>query len=167
MPKLKLQANLSKQSINNLIKEIKVYGNNIEKGISLGIEEATKNLYDLICAKMKTCNLEDHIGNIVYSYDKKEKIGKVKTNDIVIIFHEFGTGIKSTQDEWASYFDYQVNQSGKGQSGWFFENETYGYSGITHGLTAKHIFYESLLEIQKQLSKTISISVFKTTGAMY
>ena len=100
-------------------------------------------------------------------YDKEKNIGKVYTSDIVIIFHEFGTGVRGKQDEWANAFEYKVNESGKGETGWFFENKTHGYSGITHGLTSKHIFYESMLEVRKIIPKTIALSISKTVGAMY
>lgn len=135
--------------------------------MQLGVQEATELAYRTILQKMEQYNLSNHVGNVYMSYDKEKMIGKVYTSDIVLIFHEFGTGIKGKQDKWANEFDYQVNASGKGKKGWFFKNETHGYQGITHGLTAKHIFYETLMEVKKQLPKTVAISVSRTVGAMY
>ncbi len=167
MPTKKLTVDLSEKSLNNLIKEIQKYGTNLDKGIKIGVEEITHMLYQSILSKMAQYNLQDHESEVHENYDEKTEIGKVYTNDIVVIFHEFGTGIKGTQDEWASSFDYNVNQSGKGEIGWGFYNEKHGYGGITHGLTTKHIFYESLLEIQKEVPKTIGFTIAKNTGAMY
>lgn len=167
MARKKLQATLSKNSFNQLAKQVEMFGSQYIKGIQIGVEEATKQLYETIIKKLNDNNLSNHIGNVYYSYDNLARIGKVWTDDIVIIFHEFGTGVKGTQDNWASLFDYQVNQSGKGEKGWYFYNENGDYGGITHGLSTKHIFYESLMEIKKQLPKTMSVSVSRTIGEMY
>ena len=163
----KITIDLSEKSLNNLIKEISQYGTNINEGLKLGVEEITHKLYKSILNKMAQYNLSNHESEVHETYDSKTKIGKVYTNDIVVIFHEFGTGIKGTQDDWASGFDYTVNKSGKGEIGWGFYNKERGYGGITHGLTTKHIFYESLLEIQKEVPKTIGFTIARTTGAMY
>lgn len=167
MAKVKLQANLSKNSLNNLIKEVELYGKNLQQGIKLGVSDCTELLYKTIIKKMSECNLDSKTDKVYQKYDKATNVGKVYTNDIVIMFHEFGTGIKGTQDDWANTFDYTVNASGKGESGWYFYNEEHNYGGITHGLTTKHIFYNSLLEVQKQIPKTIGIRIARTTGAMY
>lgn len=167
MAKTKLTATLSKDSFDKLAKQVRLFGEKYVNGVNLGIENATIECYELICKKLAENNLSNHIGNVAMRYDRETKTGKISTTDIVIIFHEFGTGIKGTQDEWASLFDYTVNASGKGEKGWYFKNETNGYEGITHGLTTKHIFYESLLEIQKKIPKTVALSVNRTVGAMY
>ena len=167
MARTKLTAVLSKDSFNQLANKVELFGQQYIKGLQLGIEEATNQCYQLISQKMETYGLSDHIGNIKVEFDLKNNIGKISTEDIVIIFHEFGTGIKGTQNKWADLFGYTVNQSGKGEDGWYFKNEKNNYEGITHGLTSKHIFYESLREIQQQLPRTVSISIAKTVGAMY
>ena len=167
MSKTVLKANLSKDSLDRLINQIKIYGEKVQDGTQLGIEETLKETYEFICNKMKANNLEDHVSSVEWKYDSLKNSGYIKTNDIVIIFHEFGTGIKGTQDEWANAFDYQVNQSGKGEKGWFFYNKKNNYGGITHGLVSKHIFYEAMLEAEKKLPKNVQISVSKTVGAMY
>lgn len=167
MTKTQLTATLSKDSFGNLAKKVQLYGEKYKLGISRGIEESTKQCYDLICKMMSSNNLSSHIGNIKWEFDNKTNKGKISTTDIVIIFHEFGTGIKGTQDEWANIFGYTVNSSGKGDKGWYFKNKNHGYDGITHGLTTKHIFYQAMLEMQKQLPKNVEISVSKTVGAMY
>lgn len=150
-----------------MVRKIEQYGTNFQKGLSLGVQEATELAYKMILQKMDQYQLSEHKGNVSSSYDKEKNVGKVSTSDIVIIFHEFGTGIKGKQDKWATEFGYEVNKSGKGKKGWFFKNETHGYQGITHGLTAKHIFYETFMDIKKQLPKTVAISVSKTIRKMY
>lgn len=167
MSKTTLKANLSKDSLDRLIRQIELYGKNVQSGTQLGIEQTLKQVYELICDKMKSNNLEDHISSVSWKYDNITNSGYIKTNDIVIIFHEFGTGVKGSQDDWANTFGYTVNQSGKGEKGWKFYNAKHKYGGITHGLTSKHIFYEAMLEAEKRLPKNVQISVSKTVGAMY
>ncbi|MCI9585263.1 MAG: hypothetical protein HFH45_01345 [Bacilli bacterium] len=163
MAKTQLNVTLSKDSFGNLAKQVTLYKQRYKTGVEKGIKEATQECYDFICKKMKENNLSSHIGNIQCDVEN----GKISTTDIVIIFHEFGTGIKGTQDDWADAFAYTVNKSGKGEKGWYFHNDSKGYEGITHGLTAKHIFYQALLETQKKLPKTIQVSVTRTIGDMY
>lgn len=161
------QATFSKDSFGNIAKKIELYGKQLEQGVNIGVEKATKQLYELIIKKCEENNITIHKDEIKWKYYYDDKIGKVWTNDIVIIFNEFGTGINGIQDEWANTFGYQVNMSGKGEKGWYFKNEDHNYDGITHGILSKHIFYESLIEIRETLPKTIGIEVSKTVGKMY
>ena len=161
MSKVIIKGNLSRSSFEQIVKELKDYKKKLNKGAELGIEEASLKLYNLILEKMDSYNLSDHKGEV-----KREKVivnnaltYKVYTNDIVIMFHEFGTGIKGTNDKWANSFGYVVNASGKGEQGWYFYNQKRKYGGITHGLTSKHIFYESLTEIEKDLAKEVQIKI--------
>lgn len=165
--KTQFVATLSKDSFGKIAKQVQLYKQRYKTGIQLGVEEATKRCYEIICKMMNQYNLSSHISNVKWEYNSKMHVGKVYTTDIVIIFHEFGTGAKGTQDEWANAFGYKVNQSGKGDKGWNFYNENRKYGGITHGLTSKHIFYQAMLTIQKQLSETVNVYVSKTVGAMY
>lgn len=167
MSKIILKGNLSRNSFNNLAKEIEIYKQRLNEGINLGIEEATKKLYDLVIKNCKENNITIHHNNIHYDYDKDNNVGRVWTKDIVIMFNEFGTGIKGTQDDWANEIGYKVNQSGKGEEGWKFYNKEHKYGGITHGIVSKHMFINALKEIEPQLAKEISISISKTLGDMY
>lgn len=161
MSRVIIKGNLSRNSFKQIVKELKDYKRKLNKGAELGIEEASLKLYDLILEKMDSYNLSDHKGEVKH---EKITIGrhqayKVYTNDIVIMFHEFGTGIKGTNDKWANTFGYTVNASGKGEKGWYFYNKKNNYGGITHGLTSKHIFYEALMEIEKDLAKEVQVQI--------
>ena len=161
MSRIIIKGNLSRNSFKQIVKELKDYKMKLNKGAELGIEEASLKLYDLILEKMDSYNLSDHKGEVKH---EKITIGrhqayKVYTNDIVIMFHEFGTGIKGTNDKWANTFGYIVNASGKGEKGWYFYNKKNNYGGITHGLTSKHIFYEALMEIEKDLAKEVQVQI--------
>lgn len=167
MSKTTLKGNLSKNSFDKLSKQVKEYKTRLNKGFNLGIKEATEKLYDLIIEKCIENNITIHYENIFMEYDEIKKIGRVYSNDEVIVLNEFGSGIKGTQDEWANKFGYQVNLSGKGKEGWKFYNQEHGYGGITHGIPSKHMFYEALKEIEKELAKDVQISIDKTIGKWY
>ena len=162
-----MTVSLNKQSLQKASKKLKEFGKNLKGSIEIDIEKATKKLYDKIIENCKDNNITIHDSNIFWEYDKNTNTGKVWTDDIVIQFNEFGTGIKGTQDSWANSFDYKVNQSGKGEKGWYFKNNEHLYNGITHGIVSKHMFYNALLEMQLELPKTISITIKRLIGDMY
>lgn len=161
MSKVIVKGSLSRDSFKRIIDELESYRQKVNKGADLGIKEASLKLYNLILEKMDLYNLEDHKSEVKWEElsESNKKGYKVYTNDNVIMFHEFGTGIKGTQDSWAGTFGYKVNGSGKGEKGWFFYNEKRGYGGITHGVRTKHIFYESLKEIEKDLPKEVQMQI--------
>lgn len=158
---------LNKQSLQKASKELRILGKKLENGIEIDIEKATKRLYELVIKNCTDVGITIHRNNIYWEYNPSTKTGKVWTNDIVIQFNEFGTGIKGTQDGWANNFNYEVNQSGKGEKGWFFKNEEHLYQGITHGIESRHMFYDALIQIQNELPHTVSMTVKRLIGEMY
>lgn len=167
MSKVTLKGTLSTNSFRHLAKQVELYKERVNKGVGLGVKEATERLYELIIKNCEENNITIHHSNIYYDYDSTKNVGRVWTDDIVIIFNEFGTGIKGTQDEWASSLGYEVNASGKGEKGWYFYNQEHNYGGLTHGIRSKHIFYNALQEIEKDLASNIAITISKTVGNMY
>lgn len=166
MTKVILTANLSVNSINNLKQKLEKTKFLIEKGSKNFVEYATQRLYDLVIGECGKYNISNPESRISAEYDKENKIGRVYTNDIVIIFNEFGTGIKGIQDEWANKYGYQVNRSGKGESGWVYykDNDTFGF---THGLDSRHMFYNAYLQIQQELGEMIEMTIGKALGDLY
>lgn len=167
MSKVVLKGTISNNSFGHLAKQVELYKKNFNKGVQLGVEEATKKLYDTVIKNCIDNNITIHHKNINWKFDKSKNEGRVWTDDIVIIFNEFGTGINGTQDEWANKLGYQVNASGKGEKGWYFYNSEHAYGGITHGIRSKHMFINALREIEPLLAKDVSISISKTVGKMY
>ncbi len=173
MSKVILKGSLSRSSFQKLIKDLEKYKSDLRKGANLGVKEASLKFYNLVIAKMKNYNLSNHISEVKYedlSTDKTQAY-RVYTNDIVIMFHEFGTGIKGTDDTWANSFGYKVNDTGKGEAGWWYPTDLSDPNphkwtdksgqlrALTHGLTSKHIFYESLKEIEKDLAKEVQLKI--------
>ena len=87
----------------------------------------------------------------------------VYSSDPVIIYNEFGTGIRGTQDEWANKFGYQVNASGKGESGWVYPKDD-GTFGFTHGLPSRHMFYDAYIDTKKDVGRIVGIELSKNIG---
>ncbi len=162
-----MKINLSKQSLQKAIKELEVFGKKLESSINLDIEKATDELYNKVIENCKNNNITLHYNNIHKEYDRSLNIGKVWTDDIVIQFNEFGTGIEGVQDKWANYFEYVVDESGRGELGWGFYNKEHRYGGITHGIETRHMFYDALVEMQEELPNNISITVGRLIGDMY
>ncbi len=161
MSKVIVKGNLSRSSFQKIVREIEKYKEKLNKGAELGIKEASLKLYNLVIEKMKNYGLDGHIEEVKIEdiSTKGFQAYKVYTNDIVIMFHEFGTGIKGNNDGWSKSFGYTVNASGKGEQGWYFYNKKRNYGGITHGLTSKHIFYEALKEIEKELANEVQLQI--------
>lgn len=110
--------------------------------------------------------LGEYVSRIHYFYDSTKKEGRVWTDDLIIIFNEFGTGIKGTQDEYASKHGYTVNLSGKGESGWVFPTKD-GKFKVTHGIRSKHMFYEVYEIVKKEFSDIVEISVKGAFDSLY
>lgn len=163
MSKTILEGRLTRNSFLALSKEIKQYKKNLNNALKLGVKEASELFLQMVRDKCDEFNLSDHKDSIILEdISTNTRVAyKIYTNDIVLIFHEFGTGINGEQDDWASSLNYTVNLSGKGEKGWYFYNEKGGYGGITHGLKQKHIFYECLKEIEPRLASEVQIVINK------
>ena len=161
MSQVILKGSLSRNSFLALSKEVTQYKKNFNKALQLGVKEASEEFLKMVRDKCDKYNLSDHKDNIILEdiSTNKNVAYKIYTNDIVLIFHEHGTGIEGKQDGWASSFQYTVNMSGKGEKGWYFFNEKGNYGGITHGLTTKHIFYECLRELEPRLANKVQIGI--------
>lgn len=179
MSKTRLTVSLSRSSFQNLAQQVKLYKERLNKGVELGVQEATKQLYDLIIANCISNNLANYQSDIHWEYDETTKTGRVYTDQIIIIFNEFGTGREGKQDSWATELGYTVNASGKGDKGWWYpttltDPNPYKWvdkdgqlRALTHGLPSKHIFYNALKEIEPLLAKDIGLNIARLTGDMY
>ena len=121
----------------------------IENKTKENFQEATKDLmnatYEELIKLLNENNLSNHVSSVKAELSS-DKLGfKIYTNDWIIVFHEFGTGI------------YNSNKVTTNHS-WTYYNEKYTNSRGTHffttiGMPPKHIFYEveeSLKEVAKE-----------------
>lgn len=165
--------------IQNLKKQLEKIKQAYSNGCENFVEYATQRLYELFVQNCKAHNISSPESRIHLSYNKESKIGKVYTDDMVIIFNEFGTGIKGTQDEWANRHSYQVNASGKGEDGWWYptvESDPNPYKwrdqdgqlrALTHGLDSRHMLYDAYMQLQSELGEIIEITIGKVIGDLY
>lgn len=167
----------------NQIQQLKKQIVKIKQAYSVGcenlVEYATQRLYELFVQNCKLYNISNPESRIHIEYNKNLKIGRVYTDDIVIIFNEFGTGIKGTQDEWASQYGYQVNASGKGEDGWWYptdESDPNPYKwkdkdgqlrALTHGLDSRHMLYDAYMQLQNEFSEIVEMTIGKVIGDLY
>lgn len=167
------------KSVKDTENYLKKISNNIEKATEDFIEKATERLYELVIDNCNKHNIDNPLGRIHKEYDKEKGIGKVYTDDYVIILNEFGTGIKGTQDSWANDFEWQVNKSGKGEKGWYYPTEMSDPNphkfitedgqvyALTHGLDSRHMFYDAWLQLQSEYKEIVSMTIGKAIGDLY
>lgn len=170
---------MSVKQINQLKQQLEKIKKAFDNGCENLVEYATQRLYELFVQNCKSHDITNPESRISYNYNKETKIGRVYTDDIVIIFNEFGTGIKGTQDEWANTFGYEVNKSGKGQNGWWYpteESDPNPYKwrddegqlrALTHGLDSRHMLYDAYMQLQSELGEIIDLSFGKALGDLY
>lgn len=177
MKTLKLSTGLSKKQIENLKIQLEKVKLAYQNGSENFVDYATTRLYDLFvtnCNKLGINNPE-----IKREYNKKTKIGRVYTNDLVVIFNEFGTGIKGTQDEWANKHNYRVNASDKGNRGWWYPTDRHDPNphkwkdkngqlrALTHGLSSRHMLYDAYRQLQSEFSEIIEMTIGEMEGDLY
>lgn len=172
-----LTTNLSINQIQNLKNQLNKIKQAYDTGSENFVEYATQRLCELFKINCEKYNLNTN--EIFYDYDKNKKIGRVYTDDIVIIFNEFGTGIKGTQDEWANNYGYQVNKSDKGAEGWWYPtdeqdpnphkwtDEEGNLRALTHGLDSRHMLYDAYMQLQSEIGDIIEITIGKAIGDLY
>lgn len=166
--------NQIKKAINQLEKVEKAY----DKGCENLVEYATIRLYELFVQNCSSNNIKNPSGRINYEYNKESKIGRVYTDDMIIIFNEFGTGIKGVNDEWSSKYGYQVNASGREDGWWYPTNESdpnpYKWKdesgqlrAFTHGLDSRHMLYDAYMQLQSEMGDVIEMTLGKALGDLY
>lgn len=149
--------------------------NSFEKSVNAGLKKTTEVAYKRVLDNASYNHIDNHLDSIKMEYDPIAKHGRVYSDDPVIIFNEFGTGIRGVQDDWANKFGYQVNASGKGETGWFYpttEDDPNPYKhyyngqlyGFTHGLPSRHMFYDAYVDTKKQVGKYVAIELSNSIG---
>lgn len=171
--------NLSINQIQQLKNQITKLKEAYDRGCENLVQYATERLYELFVQNCEKYNIENSDSRINYSYNINAKIGRVWTDDMVIIFNEFGTGIKGTQDEWADSYNYKVNASGKGEQGWWYptdeldpnphkwKDDNGQLRALTHGLDSRHMLYDAYMQLQSEFSELIEITIGKAIGDLY
>jgi len=161
---------LSKNSIRETQKYLEEYKQGLINGTGNGVKIITNAMYEAVKANCYANGIENHTNNIRMVYDPNTNIGKVITNDNVIIFNEMGTGVvgknnphPKPNDAFASW-QYDINEHG--EKGWYYPKDD-GTYGWTKGLPSRHMFYDAFNQIKDKVSDTIAIEIYKTTKDLY
>jgi len=152
------------------MKSLEEYIKALNKGTNKGVKAATEALYKKVIDNCIEGNLSEFTSTIKYSYDETKKVGKVWTDDLVIIINEFGSGIGGPSEDldkgYASKHGYTINMSGKGESGWAYPKKD-GTYGWTHGIRSKKMFFNAFEEIKREFGKYVNISLNGEIGKLY
>lgn len=111
----------------------------------------------------KQNNLSNHFQNVNGELLFDGYGFRVWTDDWVIIFNEYGTGIKG-QGTHPNPDGYQYNvpsDSKDSQGRWVYRNKDGEYR-TTSGMEAKHIFYDIQQELNKYASDFLSTAINKS-----
>ena len=167
--KTKITAELSQRSLKEAIKLINNYKENYKKGISNSIKELTLAMYESVKHHCYDQGIQAHTSNIYYDFDEQKNIGRVWTDDDVIIFNEMGTGIVGANAPHPSpnksfkSWKYDVNEHG--EKGWVYPKED-GTFGWTRGLPSRHMFYDAFNDIKDQVGMYVNVELRKTVGSI-
>lgn len=150
---------LSEKSIDRTIDAI----NGLEEYLTSPktIEALTKLAYETVKKNVGTYS-SNHISNIFMDFTGNE--GRVYTNDEVLIYNEYGTGIVGYKAPHPNTINgkeiFRYNTEGQdGKGGWWYEEN--GDWHYTQGLPARQGFYLSREELKNIASKDISLAIEK------
>lgn len=161
---------LSKKSLEEAKKFLNKYQEAYSKGIDNAVKYATEMMYNKVLEYCYANGISNHTSQIQWQYDDNTKIGRVWTNDMVIIFNEMGTGIVGSNNPHPNpdgpfkSWKYDVNEHG--EKGWKYPKED-GTYGWTKGLPSRHMFYSAFQDIKSEIGNIVDIEIRKTVGDLY
>lgn len=177
-----ITAELSQQSLEKAKKLLIKYQEAYYKGINNAVKYATEALHNKVLEYCYANGISNHTNEIHSKYDEKTGIGRVWTNDMVIILNEMGSGIVGSNNPHPNpngpfkSWKYDVNEHG--EKGWYYPTTTddpnpYKYEkngqlyGWTKGLPSRHMFYDALNDIINEIGDIVEIELRKTVGDLY
>lgn len=161
---------LSKQSLEEAKKFLSKYKEAYSKGVDNAVKHATEALYNKVLEYCYAEGISEHTSQINWSYDENTKVGKVWTNDMVIIFNEMGTGIVGSNNPHPSpnsqfkSWQYDVNEHG--EKGWKYPKPD-GTFGWTSGLPSRHMFFSAMEDIKAEIGNIVDVEIRKSVGDLY
>ncbi len=165
-----LTTELSKKSLEEAKKFLIKYKEAYSKGIDNAVKYATEALYNKVLEYCYANGISNHTSQIHWEYDENTGIGRVWTNDMVIIFNEMGTGIVGSNNTHPSpegpfkTWKYDINEHG--EKGWKYPKED-GTYGWTKGLPSRHMFYYAMNDIINEIGNIVDVEIRKTVGDLY
>ncbi len=144
---------LSRKSIQNAIKELQKKENRIQENLIL----ATQNLLEATLQALKDVFSDNNLSNHISSLNSEitnDGLGfRIWTNDWIVIFNEYGTGIKGTGTHPnPNGYQYNIKTEYKDELGRWVYKDKYGEFHTTSGMPAKYMFYD-VEQMLKELAK--------------
>jgi len=143
-----IEMGLSKQSINQAIREVKLFQNELREKCWELVEALTMEGAEI--AKMQVASMDAvYTGELEQSiqgiFFPSERCGFVIANAPYAIYVEYGTGIVGKNDphpEAEGNYDYDVHNHG--YAGWFYRNDRDGQVHWTKGFVSRPFMYNTL-----------------------
>ena len=162
----RIKIELSKQSLERAEKLIKEFANEYEQGIKDAIRTATEAMYEKVLEYCHDSEIYNHIDAIHWEYDEETNVGRVWTNDWVLLFNEYGTGIVGSQNPHPNANGWKYDMNEHGERGWYYPkgDGTYGW---TKGLPSKHMFYDAFEDIKDLIGDKIHVEMQSLSEKFY
>lgn len=160
---------LSKESLKKTKKLLQEFKKQYLKSVSDGIRIATEAAYNKVLERCYANGIENHTSEIYWTYDENTKTGKIYSNDMVIIFNEFGTGIVGKgsphpNPDMFGGWEYDANEHG--EAGWKYPKGD-GTFGWTRGLPSRRMFYDAFLDIKDEIGDIINVQIKGNISKLY
>lgn len=153
--------NLSKKSIQEITKRLQNIENRTQENMKLATKDLMNVVYETLVKVFEANNLSSHIGSIKKEPDVDGLGFRIWTNDWVVIFNEYGTGIKGqgTHPKPKKY-QYNMQSEFKDENGrWVYYNSTTESFVTTNGMIAKHMFYDVEEALNKYAKEFYSTAI--------
>ena len=147
-------------NIDEVIKAFQKEEMAISKGAINGVKKITQDAYEELQKQCIDANLSNHIGNIEVKYPEANNgIGEISTNDQVIVFNEYGTGVVGKDNPHPALEGWEYDVNNHGEEGWIYPKKD-GTFGRTSGIASKKMFYNTKEKmLQKDIAKEILIEI--------
>lgn len=141
-----------------------------QKGVQNSVKKATEYAFEKVKQYCYDNGISEHTGNVKFEYDEINNVGRVYTNDAVLIFNEMGTGIVGSENPHPNpsknFKDWKYDKKEHGEKGWKYPkgDGTYGW---TKGLPSRHMFYDAFEDIIDEIGNIVDVELEKTVGDLY
>ena len=142
---MKNQINLSIQTLQEVQKKLQKKENNLKNNIKLATIDLMETTYELLIELYKNNNLINHTNTLYRELIDDGNGFRIWTNDWIVIFNEYGTGVKGSGTHPNSMnYKYNIDSKYKDKNGkWVYFNKTIDSFVTTQGMVAKHMFYDA------------------------
>lgn len=135
---------LSKKSIQETIAKVREIKNRTDENMKLATVSLMEATFESLVNVFKDNNLSNHINSLQKEINNNGYGFRIWTDDWIIIFNEYGTGIKGegTHPNPSGY-SYNIKTEYKDEFGrWVYYNDKTDSFITTSGMPAKHMFYD-------------------------